>query len=108
MRTSGPDVYAVGDTVEKRDALDGSATAITGGINFELDRLRDRLHELPAGEIVVPCQAALRGCVAARVLAQHGRDVVNLDGGCLTWAARPGRAAATPSGDDEDRGSPAG
>ena len=70
--------------------------------------LRDRLDELPEGELVVHCQAGLRGYLAARVLAQHGRDVVNLDGGYLTWAARPDGAAATPSGDDEDRGSPAG
>ncbi|MFF0902340.1 UNVERIFIED_CONTAM: FAD-dependent oxidoreductase [Kocuria sp. CPCC 205316] len=85
-----------------------TAMPIPGGINIELDRLRDRLDELPEGEIVVHCQAGLRGYLAARVLAQHGRDVVNLDGGYLTWAARPDGAATTPSGDDEDRGSPAG
>ena len=85
-----------------------TAMPIPGGINIELDQLRDRLDELPEGELVVHCQAGLRGYLAARVLAQHGRDVVNLDGGYLTWAARPDGAAATPSGDDEDRGSPAG
>lgn len=85
-----------------------TAMPIPGGINIELDQLRDRLDELPEGEIVVHCQAGLRGYLAARVLAQHGRDVVNLDGGYLTWAARPDGAATTPSGDDEDRGSPAG
>ncbi|MCC5784193.1 CoA-disulfide reductase [Kocuria sp. CCUG 69068] len=85
-----------------------TAMPIPGGINIELDQLRDRLDEMPEGELVVHCQAGLRGYLAARVLAQHGRDVVNLDGGYLTWAARPDGAAATPSGDDEDRGSPAG
>ncbi|GAB2620261.1 CoA-disulfide reductase [Kocuria himachalensis] len=85
-----------------------TAMPIPGGINIELDQLRDRLDELPEGEIVVHCQAGLRGYLAARVLAQHGRDVVNLDGGYLTWAARPDGSATTPSGDDEDRGSPAG
>ena len=85
-----------------------TAMPIPGGINIELDQLRDRLDELPEGEIVVHCQAGLRGYLAARVLAQHGRDVVNLDGGYLTWSARPDGAATTPSGDDEDRGSPAG
>lgn len=85
-----------------------TAMPIPGGINIELHRLRDRLDELPEGEIVVHCQAGLRGYLAARVLAQHGRDVVNLDGGDLTWAPRPDGAATTPSGDDEDRGSPAG
>ncbi len=85
-----------------------TAMPIPGGINIELDQLRDRLDELPEGEIVVHCQAGLRGYLAARVLAQHGRDVVNLDGGYLTRAARPDGAATTLSGDDEDRGSPAG
>ncbi|GGG54091.1 NADH dehydrogenase [Kocuria dechangensis] len=90
---------------------------IPGGINIELDRLRDRIDELPEGELVVHCQAGLRGYLAARVLEQHGRHAVNLDGGYLTWAARPPRAVAVAgsaadgtgaAGDDADRGSSAG
>lgn len=33
------------------------------------------------------CQVGQRGHAAARILAQHGYDVVNLDGGYRTWAA---------------------
>lgn len=103
------DRLASGATLlDVRTPGEDTAMPIPGGINIELDQLRDRLDELPEGELVVHCQAGLRGYLAARVLAQHGRDVVNLDGGYLTWAARPDGAAATPSGDDEDRGSPAG
>ncbi|WP_424346636.1 FAD-dependent oxidoreductase [Kocuria sp. CH-021] len=103
------DRLAAGATLlDVRTPGEHASMPIPGGINIELDRLRDRLDELPEGEIVVHCQAGLRGYLAARVLAQHGRAVVNLDGGYLTWASRPDRAATTPSGDDEDRGSPAG
>ena len=43
--------------------------------------------QLPAGPVVVHCQVGQRGHTAARILAQHGFDVVNLDGGYRTWAA---------------------
>lgn len=61
--------------------------AIPGSVNIPLDQLRDRLGELPAGPLVVHCKVGQRGHTAVRVLAQHGRDAVNLDGGYLTWRA---------------------
>ncbi|ALU38415.1 CoA-disulfide reductase [Kocuria flava] len=96
--------------LDVRTPAEHEAMPIPGGINIELDRLRERLGELPEGELVVHCQAGLRGYLAARVLAQHGRRAVNLDGGYLTWAARPGRDEdeTTAAGDDTDRGSSAG
>ena len=60
---------------------------IPGSINIPVDELRDRLAELPAGPLVLHCQVGQRGHTAARLLAQHGFDVVNLDGGYPTWAA---------------------
>ena len=52
------------------------------------DELRARLDEVPADRpVVVYCQVGLRGHTATRILAQHGRDVRNLDGGWLTWRA---------------------
>jgi len=52
-----------------------------------LDELRDRLHELPQeGTIYVSCQVGLRGYLAARILAGHGYDVKNVDGGYKTYA----------------------
>ena len=39
-----------------------------------------------AEEVIVHCQVGLRGYLAARTLAQHGRRVRNLDGGYRTWA----------------------
>lgn len=36
---------------------------------------------------MVHCAVGVRGHIAARILAEHGRDVRNLDGGYRTWAA---------------------
>ncbi|NYD74951.1 rhodanese-related sulfurtransferase [Leifsonia soli] len=55
---------------------------------------RRMLGELPAGPIVVHCQVGQRGHTAARILDQHGFDVVNLDGGYRTWVA--GTSVAVP------------
>lgn len=84
---------ALGDgatLVDVRSAREFARGAIPGAVNVPVDELRDRLEELPDGPLVVHCQVGLRGHVAARLLAQHDRDVRNLDGGYLTW--RAGRA----------------
>jgi rhodanese-related sulfurtransferase len=68
--------------------------AIPGSVRIPLDELRDRLDELPGGGLIVHCKVGQRGHTAVRLLAQHGRDAVNLDGGYLTWKAgndAPGR-----------------
>lgn len=52
-----------------------------------VDDLRDRFAELPDGSLIAHCQVGQRGHTAARILAQYGRDVVNIDGGYRTWAA---------------------
>lgn len=74
--------------VDVRTSAEHASGAIPGAVNIPLDDLRERLGEIPLDrEVVVHCQVGQRGHVAARILAQHGRDVVNLDGGYLTWAA---------------------
>lgn len=73
--------------VDVRTAGEHVAGAIPGAVNIPVDDLRDRLGELPDGPLVVHCQVGQRGHTAARILAQHGRDVVNLDGGYRTWVA---------------------
>ncbi|WP_158866807.1 FAD-dependent oxidoreductase [Leifsonia sp. AG29] len=73
--------------VDVRTPREHAAGAIPGAVNLPVDDLRDRLGELPDGPLVVHCQVGQRGHTAARILAQHGRDVVNLDGGYRTWAA---------------------
>ncbi|MDT0202275.1 FAD-dependent oxidoreductase [Nocardioides sp. AE5] len=73
--------------VDVRSPAEHAAGAIPGAVNIPVDELRDRLAEVPPGPVVVHCAVGLRGHVAARLLAQHGRDVANLDGGHRTWVA---------------------
>lgn len=87
------DALAAGATlVDVRSRAEHEQRPIPGGLNLPVDELRERLGELPDGPLVVHCEVGLRGYLAARVLAQHGRDVRNLDGGYRTW--RAGTAAA--------------
>lgn len=73
--------------VDVRTEAEHARGAIPGALLLPVDELRDRLDEIPAGPVVVYCQVGLRGHVAAALLAHHGRDVRNLDGGYHTWLA---------------------
>ncbi|WP_395640818.1 FAD-dependent oxidoreductase [Pseudolysinimonas sp.] len=78
---AGATLIDVRSVAEYRDG------AIPGSLNIPLDDLRARLDDLPAGRLIVHCKVGQRGHAAVRLLAQHGRDAVNLDGGYLTWSA---------------------
>jgi len=82
--------------VDVRTADEFAAGAIPGAVNVPLDELRDRVGELPAGDLIVHCQVGQRGHTAVRLLAQLGRPAANLDGGYKTWDA--GRHANVPAG----------
>ncbi|MEE1735546.1 FAD-dependent oxidoreductase [Streptomyces sp. BE147] len=73
--------------VDVRTAAEHARGAIPGALNIPLDELRERVAELPAGDLVVHCQVGLRGHNAQRLLAGLGRDSSNLDGGYATWSA---------------------
>ncbi|HNX26637.1 MAG TPA: FAD-dependent oxidoreductase [Phycisphaerae bacterium] len=55
--------------------------------NIPLDSLRERLNELPKDkELIVFCQAGLRGYIASRILLQNGfTECKNLSGGYKIW-----------------------
>ena len=78
--------------VDVRTAGEYDDGAIPGSVNLPLDEIRERHAELPDGRLVVHCKVGQRGHSAVRLLAQLGYDVVNLDGGYLTW--RAGTAAS--------------
>jgi NADPH-dependent 2,4-dienoyl-CoA reductase/sulfur reductase-like enzyme/rhodanese-related sulfurtransferase len=65
---------------------------LDGSVNIAIDELRARHTEIPRGADGVPmpvavyCQVGQRGHTASRLLTQLGYDVVNLDGGWLTYS----------------------
>lgn len=64
-----------------------SVGVIEGAINIPVDKLRERMHELPKDkEIIVYCQVGLRGNVAYRQLVNKGYKARNLIGGYRTYA----------------------
>ncbi len=83
--------------VDVRTPREYAEGAIPGSINIPLDDIRARIAEIPDGRLIVHCKVGQRGHTAVRLLAQLGRDAVNLDGGYLTWSAgrssRPAVAA---------------
>ncbi len=91
------DAVATGAVVvDVRGAGERTAVGvIPGALHIPLDSLRERLGEIPAGPVVVHCAVGVRGHTAARILAQHGRDVRNLDGGIRTWQAGTRSLSAT-------------
>ncbi|GAA1374140.1 FAD-dependent oxidoreductase [Luteococcus sanguinis] len=73
--------------IDVRTPAEVANGAIPGAINIPVDELRDRLDELPEGDLVVSCAVGIRGHIAARMLTQKGRNAKNLDGGYRTWSA---------------------
>lgn len=73
--------------IDVRSPQEYEAGSIPGSVNIPLDSLRDEGESLPSGDLIVHCQVGQRGHTAARILAQAGRRVRNLDGGFLTWKA---------------------
>lgn len=73
--------------VDVRTQAEYDKGSIPGAVLIPVDELRDRLADLPEGDLIVHCAVGIRGHLAARVLMQHGRRVRNLDGGYTTWLA---------------------
>jgi len=79
------------------------AGTIPGAVSIPLDELRGRLTELSkVKELLVFCQAGLRGYLACRILTQHGFKCRNLTGGYKTYQMCTG---TTPTqSDQKERG----
>lgn len=77
--------------VDVRSRAEFERGSIAEAVNVPLEDLRERADELAGRSVIVHCQVGQRGHTAARLLAQRGVDVRNLDGGYLTWLA--GRAS---------------
>lgn len=70
---------------------------IPGAVNIPVDRLRDRLAEIPRDRaVLVFCVVGLRGYLAERILRQSGwAEVYNLSGGYKTWELASERQSNT-------------
>lgn len=73
--------------LDVRSAEEFGLGTIPGAVNIPIDRLRERLSEVPRDRaVLVFCGVGLRGYLAERVLRQSGwTEVYNLSGGYKTW-----------------------
>jgi NADPH-dependent 2,4-dienoyl-CoA reductase/sulfur reductase-like enzyme/rhodanese-related sulfurtransferase len=88
------DPHELGSLVEQgwtildvRTEEEHAAGAISGSLNVPIDSLRDHLHELSKGPVVVYCEVGQRGHTATALLHELGIKARNLDGGYMTWSA---------------------
>jgi len=66
---------------------------IPTALNISVDNLRERLTEIPNGELVIYCQVGQRGHTATLLLREYGFNATNLDGGYQTWVHSPAGSA---------------
>ncbi|MER6573319.1 MBL fold metallo-hydrolase [Streptomyces sp. NPDC001093] len=52
---------------------------VAGSVHIPVHTLRDRLHEVPGGQVWVHCAGGVRAAIAASLLDAAGRDVVAVD-----------------------------
>ena len=76
---------------------------IEGAVNIPVDSLRNRLHELDKGKIIIVyCQVGIRGYIAERILRQNGFKAKNMTGGYKSYSAAefiPGKGAIMKDSD---------
>ena len=65
--------------LDVRRADEHDAARIDGAVNIPLHELRDRLADVPAGEVWVHCAGGYRASVAASFLDAAGRSLVAVD-----------------------------
>jgi NADPH-dependent 2,4-dienoyl-CoA reductase/sulfur reductase-like enzyme/rhodanese-related sulfurtransferase len=80
-------VAAGATPLDVRTAAEHAAGHIPGSVNIPVDELRERLADLPDGDLVVYCEVGQRGHTATTLLTGLGRRAANLDGGYRTWTA---------------------
>jgi len=65
--------------LDTRRNLEHAESRIDGAVHIPLHELRDRVGEIPDGEVWVHCAAGYRASIAASLLASAGRRVVAVD-----------------------------
>lgn len=75
--------------IDVRTAKEFADGHIPGSMNIPVDDLRERMTEVPLGDVMVTCKVGQRGHTAAMFLRAAGIDAANLDGGYDTWSDSP-------------------
>jgi len=91
--------------IDVREEIERDLGNIEKSINIPLGELRHRLNEIPKEKTVYAyCQVGIRGYLAARILAEAGYKVKNLDGGYKTYEAvyRPNESSGCEVEIDDD------
>lgn len=83
--------------LDVREQDEWEAGHIEGALHIPLSELGGRVDDVPTDQTLVVCKAGGRSAQATAFLTQHGRDVVNLDGGMLDWEAA-GRPMVSENG----------
>lgn len=74
--------------VRTEEEYNGPLGKIEGSVLIPLNTLEQRVKELDPYKdrrIVIYCRSGNRSQVAARILIEHGFDVVNMEGGMKAW-----------------------
>jgi rhodanese-related sulfurtransferase len=80
--------HGAATVVDVRTPKEWAAGHLAGSLNIPLNHLRERMNELPEGNIVVHCEAGYRSAMAASILQRAGRqNVFDLVGGYKAWTA---------------------
>lgn len=84
--TSAANEHPPKSLIDVRSPEEYARGHVPGANNIPIDRLRERILEIPKDlEVGVYCQVGQRGYLAARILLQNGYSVVNLSGGFETY-----------------------
>jgi glyoxylase-like metal-dependent hydrolase (beta-lactamase superfamily II)/rhodanese-related sulfurtransferase len=84
MQQSSPPLVIDVRTEKERKA----SGYVPGSVNIPLAELRGRLKEVPANRLVaVHCEGGYRSAIAASLLQQSSRHVLDIVGGFKAWAA---------------------
>ena len=71
--------------VDVRTAPERQVAAAAGSIHYTLDSLPRNLSALKGQRVLAICRSGNRSATAARFLAQHGIEALNVKGGMIAW-----------------------
>ena len=75
--------------IDVREVDEVAAGKIPGAVNIPLGLVEFRMHELAKSkEYIMVCRSGGRSGRAAQFLESYGFNVINMDGGMLTWEGK--------------------